>query len=525
MRATTLAKRKNLRSAVRNDPVIHIENVQGVKTLEAYQKTIARAVYDYDNVAIRACHDVGKTFTMGKVFAALMSTFPGSIGITTAPTFRQVEKLLWGEIRHSIKNSIYPLGGKIYDRKPEWTFDDKWYAIGFTPKKEASNEMDSEQKGSSFQGFHGKYTFIVFDEATGVPKQMWDAAEGMRTSANVKFICIGNPTTRNSEFYNCFNGKKARFWKQIHISCFDSPNLIANGVRNLSDLKKEIEKLKGLNFEDQVLRMKSYEVVNPYLITLKWVVEMAIGWGLDHPLFLSKVLGDFPSRDSNALFDLQAVIDAQNRGEQEPSGEVTGRFWGVDPARYGEDKTIITVFENWRVTERFSLAKKDTEFVAQEITQRTRNMVRVPHEVMCIDAGGLGAGVFDKLISRQETGKVSRQIRIVELNFANSPALDFEPKSIQEKNKSHYHNLKARMFHQCSKDLADSIILKEDEIYQEEMPTIRYEFVRGKMKIESKDEYKKRTGRGSPDNTDSLVIANFGRYFPAEQTEDVWAQA
>jgi hypothetical protein len=457
---------------------------------------------------------------MGKTFVALMSTFPGAIGITTAPTYRQVEKLLWGEVRKSVKNSVYPLGGRVYDSKPEWKFDDGWYALGFTPKKEASHEFDNEQKGSSFQGFHGKYVFLIFDEATGIPKQIWDAAEGMRTSANVKFICIGNPTTRNSEFYNCFVGKKSRFWKKIHISCFDSPNLKANGVHSIEDLKAEVRKLKSLDFNGYVNRIKSYEVDNPYLITLKWVVEMAIGWGFDHPLFLSKVLGEFPSKDSNALFDLQQIIDAQNR---ESETEASTRYWGIDPARYGEDKTVVTIIEDWKVVEKFSLIKKDTVFVADEIVRRTRQKSRMGREVMGVDAIGIGAGVFDQMAKAQEKGILSPSIELYEVNVSQVPAFEGEPKAVVNKNKSHYLNLKARMYQALSNDITEKLVLLDDEIYQEELPTIRYEFSKGKMKIESKDEYKARTGRTSPDASDSLAIANLCRYIPLNKKDEVWA--
>ena len=521
MRATTLKRRNDLAESLRNDPVVHIEQVQGILTLEDYQKQIARDIYHYDNVAIRACHDVGKTFTLAKTFVALMSTFPQAIGITTAPTYRQVEKLLWGEIRKSVKNSLYPLGGKLYEAKPEWTFDDDWYALGFTPKKEASHELDAEQKGSSFQGFHSLHVFILFDEATGIPKQIWDAAQGMQTSANVKFICVGNPTTRNSEFYNCFHGKRAMFWHQVHISCFDSPNLKANDIKNVKQLKAEVQHLKTLTFEDYIKKIRSYETPNKYLITLKWVVEMAIAWGFDHPLFQSKVIGNFPKKDSTGMFDLQLIIDAQSR--EASDSECSTRLWGVDPARYGEDKTVITCIEDWRVVDRFTISKKDGPFIAMEIVRRTRQKERVGREVIGIDAIGVGSSCYDHLLGKQESGILSPSIEIYEINASQAPWFKGESKAIQRKNISHYLNLKARMYQELANDLGSKLCLLDEEIYQEELPTIRYEFVKGKMKIESKDEYKKRTGRTSPDSSDSLAIANICRYIPNFKTDEVWA--
>lgn len=71
------------------------------------------------------------------------------------------------------------------------------------------------------------------------------------------------------------------------------------------------------------------------------------------------------------------------------------------------------------------------------------------------------------------------------------------------------------MFGLLRDDIKDSegIVLLNESIYTEELPTILFTYNRkGQMVIESKDEYKKRTGRTSPDASDSLALANYGRY-------------
>lgn len=506
---------------LRENPVSHIENIQGIDSLEEYQKDVCNYIKAHDRVAIPACHDVGKTFIMGKIVPWFMSMHPGGICITTAPTHRQVEKLLWGEIRKSVKNATYTMGGKLYDKKAEWFFKDDWYAIGFSPKKEASLDSDGEQVGSSFQGFHGKYVLIVIDEGPGVPKQVWDMAEGLTTSANVKIVSIGNPTTRNCEFFRVCN---SNFWFTKKIDCFDSPNLRANGITDFDKLKKEVQICKSLPSLEMLNRLASYEIVQPYLLTLKWVVENAINWGMDHPLFLSKALAIFPKQDSHALFDLQSIIDAQSRSR--PKAKPRGVYVGVDPARFGIDKTIITVFHDWLVTDRRPLIKMDTSFVANEVASILRSQPPDANNYVCnVDTIGVGAGVFDKLVEMQQKGIISKRWQLNEINFAAKPYFDEpgyeEPKALQRKAKQTYLNLKARIFRLLSTDLKENIILPDLQIYQEQLPTILYEFKNGKMKIESKDEYKSRTGLSSPDDSDSLAIANFGRYMPNRNAE-IW---
>src|SRR5688500_441905 len=98
-RELTRDKRKSLRARFRRDPVYHVEKVQGVRTLEGYQKMILDTVALYERVVIAACHDVGKTFTLSKAVLWFTSTFRGAKVISTAPTYNQVKRLLWSEIR------------------------------------------------------------------------------------------------------------------------------------------------------------------------------------------------------------------------------------------------------------------------------------------------------------------------------------------------------------------------------------------------------------------------------------------
>src|SRR6267378_7744912 len=250
---------------------------------EEYQKKILNEIAVNDRVAISACHDVGKSWTLARVVLWYMSVFPFCKVITTAPTYNQVKNILWSEIRSAYSKSNYPLGGKM--NLTEWQMrpEGDWFAIGFTPRNELSGEAGQGSQ-SSFQGFHAPYVLVVFDEATGIPHNIWTMTEGMLTSGNVKFVCIGNPTSRTTEFFKCFSSPD---WTKIKLSCFDSPNLIANGITNLEELKKEIDVVRALDDQEASRRMRSYQVVKNYLLSLKWVVSMGLPrkWGIDHPLF------------------------------------------------------------------------------------------------------------------------------------------------------------------------------------------------------------------------------------------------
>lgn len=491
----------------RNDPNHHVKVVQGVEC-EDYQKRILSALIEHDRIAISACHDLGKTFIMARGVLYFGSTFPSTKIITTAPTNRQVEKILWAEIKTAYARAKYPLGGRML--QTEWKLNEEgsWFAMGFSPSNQTSSG-EGQGTESTFQGFHAGdegWLIVVFDEATGVRPALWTMAEGLMTSARVKFICIGNPTSTQSEFYKCFSN---RAWHKIKLSCFDSPNLIANGITNHDLLYSEVEYCRTLDDDAFLERMKSYKVVKGYLLTLRWVVEKALDWGMDSPLFLSKVLGEFPEEGDNVAIPLRVVEEAQRR-EYVPN-EGDRKCLGVDVARFGSDSTVLTGMHGYKHKKTKRVSKRDTMNVVGEVIAWCKED---PQDIIVVDETGLGAGVVDRLIELRNEGlslPVTTEIRGVQFGAAAAEG-DADDEDVK-KEKEKYVNLKARMFDLLAKDMRSSIALMDEEVYQAELPSIQYRYnSKGQMCIESKDEYKKRTGRSSPDHADSLALANYGRY-------------
>src|SRR5206468_2695528 len=80
---------------------------------------------------------------------------PGSIAITTAPTDRQVKRLLWREIRMGFHASQGFIGGELFDQR--LTLADDWFALGL-----------STDDPESFSGWHEERVLVVVDEASGV---------------------------------------------------------------------------------------------------------------------------------------------------------------------------------------------------------------------------------------------------------------------------------------------------------------------------------------------------------------------
>lgn len=530
----------------------YIETVHG-EVVEDYFKPIIEAVDDpkIQRIAVKACHAVGKTFGMARIIETLMSTNDYIKIISTAPTYRQVHDLLWKEI-HSAYEKKPAMFRRGQLNQTEWWINSETFARGFSPQKKVKSEA-GQGTDSSFVGYHAKYWLVVvFDEATGVDPSIWDQVEGLLTSGvRILFLTIGNPTSRNCRFFKCFQD---RAWKSFSITCFDTPNLIASNITSIENLEDEMEHVLSLDDEGALERLASYPCPRPYLVNTRWVIEKAIEWGVDHPLFMGKVLGEFPDEDGDVLVSEQNIRTAQEREGQDLSKETIG-FIGLDVARFGVDKSVLTSMVSTEQITKKTMAKNDTNQVVGHTINFVEDLLsrfpKVRKWRLAVD-GGFGHGVIDRLKELKTEGetlkyaknkselpkesvrvsKILSSVEILEINFGSTDWITFhygwideisrkrkqDDRKVQE-DRENYCNFKAKMFDLLSRDIKKVIKMIPDPVFMKQLPTIRKDVdSKGRLKIESKEDYKTRTGETSPDEADSFALCNFARYFAIKPT-------
>jgi phage terminase large subunit len=264
-------------AAVIHDPVRFCRGLLR-QDLWPVQEAILRSVATRPRTAVKACHASGQTFCAAAAVLWFVSRYPDGVVVTTAPSWTQVEKVLWGEIHRAAQSSriAFPQLNKT-----ELRIGPGNYAIGL-----------STDEGVRFQGFHGRVLLVV-DEAPGVKADIWEAIEGIRAGGDVRVLALGNPTVSSGPFYDAFTTNRAG-WSTFTISAFDSPNLA------------------GLSL-DAMLALPDDERdrnVRPYLVTRRWVKEKFHEWGVGHPLWEGRVCGQFPAQSDDALISLAWLEDA-----------------------------------------------------------------------------------------------------------------------------------------------------------------------------------------------------------------------
>ncbi len=204
-----------------SDPVLFANQFLGVDLWER-EAEILRSIQHRRRTAIKACHGVGKTFTLADATLWWLARYPEGIVLTTSATQRQVKTQLWFEIHRAAERAKVPYP-KLKTTELKFR-DDNNFAIGFS-----TNEAEN------FQGYHGKNVLIIADEAPGIESGVFDAIAGTMAGGNVHIVMAGNPTVPSGAFFDAFT-KERGLWNCITIDAFDSPNLKGMKLEELLQL-------------------------------------------------------------------------------------------------------------------------------------------------------------------------------------------------------------------------------------------------------------------------------------------------
>lgn len=442
------------------DPSYFTEKILN-KSLWPMQAEILKSVRDNMRTAVRSCHGIGKTFTAAMCILWFLYTHPKAIVLSTAPTWRQVEKLIWKEIRSAYRESVVPLGGNLLPKTPELhLIHDEWYAAGLS-----TNEPDR------FQGFHEEHILVIVDEAAGVNLEIYEAIEGILTSSGARLLLIGNPTAIGTPFYDAF--VKNIGYKTFHVSAFDTPNFTAYGITP-EDIASD------------TWQKKVKEIPYPRLITPQWVSDRYKAWGELSAPYQVRVMGNFPQQGEDTLIPLLWIELAMERWDETPEDKPVQL--GVDVAAFGSDKTVIAVRKGKKLSALNVYSQKNTRETAGLVLQFAReNDTRK----IAVDEIGVGRGVVDSL---EEDGYYGVGVNVAE----------------RSRDPERYHNLRAELWYSFREMLdpdKEPIALPPDDELLSELASVKYKVdSRGAIQIESKEDMKKRLGH-SPDRADAAVLA------------------
>lgn len=201
-------------------------------------------------------------------------------------------------------------------------------------------------------------------------------------------------------------------------------------------------------------------------------------------IFRQEYLCDFTASAENVLIPIDAVLQACRRSLTEADYRDAPKIIGVDPARFGTDRSVICCRQGVKVFEPLVMKGLDNMALASCVAQQIEQF---RPDGIFIDAG-CGAGVIDRL----------RQLgyrQVIEIAFGGSAGKPGQ-----------YANKRAEMCGEMAEWIKQAGVLPDCAALKADLCQVCFDYdPAGRLRLESKDKLKERTGK-SPDLADALAL-------------------
>ena len=456
----------------RETPLSFFDEFLQVRQVWRLQKELAsalpRAIAERRAIYVASGHALGKDYIAAAAALWFLHVYSPSIVILTAPTDRQVKKIMWGETLNHWRNRAMDLGGHPFANPYIEIDKTNWYLIGFTTKETGASAASG---GGKFQGFHAPSICVIVSEAQAVEDAIYDQIDAITTPQNVLVLFIGNPTRATGRFARGLKDRERNL--VFHFSCLENPNYIHR------------------------------KTIIPGLAEYAWVEDKRQRWGEDDPRWFGRVLGQVPATSLNTLFAEDDITLMRSRHMQLLDGPNRGVV--VDPAGEGADDNVIMAGINGKPTDTFA----QTICPPSSLALRALAMCReLNGHFIVVDCDGLGIGCYQELTKLPPT--MTRGIYVVKYHGSASIVSERPRVTVADtmvKEPVSYANLRAKASFTARERAkrGDASVPDDQELIEDLLEPTYFVNNRGAIQLEEKQDVKDRLGR-SPGRGDAWCM-------------------
>ena len=460
---------------------------------------ILTALAEHRDVGVESATGTGKTFLAACVTLWFLACHHNAIVAQWAPTERQLLLNMWKEIgalftefsKHFPTAELYT--GKLRMLPTDAEGKEKWAATAFV-----SGVGADEEAATKAQGLHGEHMLIITEETPGIPRAIMVAIDQTRSADHNLHLALGNPDHRHDELHTFCKREDV---EHIRISALDHPNIVSG------------------------------EPIVPGAIGKNRLAKRITNLGVGSRLYLSRIRGISPPEAKDALIQ---YVWCETAAERFRLGTSAGREkmeeWevtitdeearGVDVANSeGGDEAAIARGPGRRLTEVVSFPCPDANqlgaIVAQEIERD-----KIDPRYVGVDPVGVGAGCVNELKRlghkvRHLSGARKAIPGVDTDELWSETDIDFEgrerPTGARVVEAERFADLRSQMHWRMREDLRkETVDLVYDVELFNDLTTPTFKTANGVIKVESKEEIKKRLGR-SPNKGDAVIYWNWVR--------------
>jgi phage terminase large subunit len=429
----------------REKPHVFVREVFGA-TPDPWQDLILEIFPTQPRIAMKACKGPGKTCLLAWLCWNFLLTRPHPKIAATAVSGDNLKDNLWTEMAYWQGKDQRGILKERFTWQAERIIANDHPETWWMSARSWSRSAKPEQQGNTLAGLHAPYVMIVLDESGGIPDAVMANAEGIGSSATEWHIVqAGNPTHLEGPLYRACTSERD-LWYVIEITSDpDDPN-------RTSRVSKE------------------------------WARDQIKKYGRDNPWVLVNVFGKFPPSSLNSLIGPDEVNAALGRHVGIDQYAHAARVLGVDPARFGDDRSVIFPRQGIACFDPIIMRNASSTHGGGQVLRKWKDWNA---DGCLIDAtGGFGAGWIDYLTNLGRTP--------IEVQFAGKPS---DPK---------YFNKRAEIWFEMTEAIKSGTVLPNIPEIVAELTTPTYTFKGDKLIIEEKEQVKLRLGR-SPDLADALA--------------------
>lgn len=498
-----------------NDWNLFAEEILGVY-LDPEQAAILTSVQYNKRTSVRSGTSRGKDFVAAVAAVCFFYLTPkwnergemveNTKVAMTAPTERQVADIMFaevGRIFNRAKDRDMGLHGRLSGYGIR-TDNKEWFLTGFK-----SDDNNTE----SWSGFHAANTMYVVTEASGMPDLVFNAIEG-NLHGNSRILIVFNDNTGKG-----YASETQKFgdWHRFRLDSLNAPNVLH---------KKDIipGQVSWVTINEQVSKWCTPINEADFIESegdFFWENELGEkGCYRPNDLFRVKVRGMAPKSPEGTLIPYEWIEEANKRWKALNADESDQTSQplrlGVDVAGMGRDsstfcyryKNYVAKFESHQSggkADHMAIAGK-TKQILETSEKYIYNEKTGRDEILSakafIDTIGEGAGVYSRL--QEQNIKSAYSCKYSEA------AKDHYEKELKDITGQYdFANMKAYLYWSIRDWLnpiySNNAALPYDLELIEELTQTAWEFMsNGKIKIEAKEELKKRLRR-SPDKADALA--------------------
>lgn len=393
-------------------------------------------------------HGIGKSALTSWIADFILSTRPHSKGIVTANTSPQLETKTWAEIAKWTKRCKTRRWFRITSGRGSMKITHRSHPETWRLDAMAWRENQPE----AFAGLHAATStpYYIFDEASGIPRAIFETANGGMTDGEPMMFLFSNPTKASGYFFDSHHDLRHRF----------------NTYR----------------IDSRTARMTNKAEIQA------WIED----YGIDSDYVKVRVLGEFPVTSDRQFIPTNLVSAAASPDREELFTPIDPIIVGVDVARFGSDESTIYIRRGrtarWRLPKIFR--QLDNMQLALEIKKIADEIMP---DAINVDSGA-GTGVIDAL-------RLWNVPNVNEVFFGSTITPDED-----------CYDMATYMMSEIRKWLKqDGATIPPDPILKRQLTSREYDMREGKkgtvIKIESKDEMREHQDKKeSPDRADGLGL-------------------